>query len=80
MWRAGFFLWCMHYGVNGHLGYSHDFEDGEREANAKFATVSQYSSVMSQGLGGSAFSYGVGAYYDITDDLRFGVNTVVILP
>lgn len=62
------------YGLNGHIGYVHDFEDGERDVDAMLASGSPYFRVMAPGLGDSAFTYGIGGHYDITDDLRVDLN------
>lgn len=62
------------YGFHGHLGYTHDFEDADRDIDAMLASGSPYFRVVAPGLGDSAFTYGVGGYYNITDDLRVDLN------
>ncbi len=62
------------YGLTGYIGYQHDFEDGDRDIDAMFASGSPYFRVNAPGLGDSAFTYGIGGYYDFTEDLRFSVN------
>lgn len=62
------------YGVTGYIGYQHDFQDGDRDVDAMFASGSPYFRVNAPGLGDSAFTYGIGGYYDFTEDLRFSVN------
>ena len=58
------------YGLSAYLGYQHDFEDGEREIDAALAQGGNDYRILAPGLGDSAFIYGAGGYYDITEDLR----------
>lgn len=62
------------YGLSAYLGYQHDFEDGEREIDAALSTGGNDYRILAPGLGDSAFLYGAGGYYDVTEDLRFSAG------
>lgn len=61
------------FGFTGYLGWQHDFSETERDVSAAFAGGESFS-VTAPGLGADAFIYNIGAYYDVTDNIRLGAS------
>lgn len=60
------------FSVNGHVGYTHNFMDSDREVSAALGGAA--FTVNSPGLGEDFVTLGVGAQYQATENLRFGIN------
>lgn len=57
---------------NGNLSYTHNFSDSDRKVNANLGGTA--FAVSSPGLGEDFFTIGVGAQFQVTEDVRLGVN------
>lgn len=60
------------FSVNGHLGYIHNLLDSERQVSAALGGAA--FTVNSPGLGEDFVTLGVGAQFQATESLRFGLN------
>jgi outer membrane autotransporter protein len=60
------------FSVNGNVGYTHNFMDSDRQVSAALGGAA--FTVNSPGLGEDFVTLGVGAQFQATDALRFGIN------
>ncbi|WP_411826985.1 autotransporter-associated beta strand repeat-containing protein [Luteolibacter sp. AS25] len=62
------------WGLEGEIGWEHDFNDTSRPVSANFGAGGAAFTVISPGLGEDALFMGLRGHYDLTESLRFGAG------